>query len=166
MASKLTNVNVRNLLVQGEKKYIIFQFSPTMKIMHTQSANSYLPSCLLKSCCSPLIMGLTRPLSLFPERSISSFPELWNHQISHYRSITPHINTHRDPKERGRCATLLVGRAEPLWTSPWRSKVVSGTLLRNTKREGVNHFSRWHGSKPYLWPNKHTHTQYNHLDTL
>ncbi len=49
-----------------------------------------------------------------------------------------HKHMHREPKEAGRCGTLLVGRAEPIWTSPWRSKVVSGTLLRwrETQKKG------------------------------
>ncbi len=156
MASNLTIWMPGTYIFQKkiQNKITIFNLTHLWKLSTQSQWNSDLPSCLLKSWCSPLIMGFTRPLSLFPERSISSFPELWKHQISHQRSITAHTNTCTEPKEAGRCGTLLVGRAEPLWRSPWRSKVVSATLLRwrETQKRGggliisaddkeVNHFS-------------------------
>src|SRR4029434_8769001 len=47
---------------------------------------------LLKSCCSPRIIGFTMPLSLpLPARSMSNFPELCTHTHAHTHT---HTHTH------------------------------------------------------------------------
>src|SRR4029434_10732110 len=50
---------------------------------------------LLKSCCSPRIIGFTMPLSLpLRARSMSNFPELCTHTHTHTHTHTQNTHTH------------------------------------------------------------------------
>lgn len=108
-----------------------FQFDPSMKIKHTKSMKFW-PSIMFVKVLlfssnhgfhqASFTVSWALHLQLPWALKAPNIPSEIHHST--------HKHMHREPKEAGRCGTLLVGRAEPIWTSPWRSKVVSGTLLR------------------------------------
>ncbi len=137
---KSHHVNARNLHfseknTEQDKK---FQFDPSMKIKHTKSTKFWPSVMFVKVLMFSSNHGFHKASFTVSRALHLQLP--WALKAPNIPSeiITAHTNTCTEPEEAGRCGTLLVGRAEPLWRSPWRSKVVSATLLRwrETQKRG------------------------------